>query len=217
MYYPKSQIIPNLSTNGDEFNTSGGDPYKGKYYKTSDGKFFSGANPNDKPNNQLFQKTPSNLTLNSITTPVPKSQDKFLPSQESEPFSSNMYIIDSGYYKSKPELWDRKDAPRPPRYSKPLPTSKDYENGYFDRFYVRKSNEYKYIEVSNKEYQLFLEKTKEVQYNLYFPFKMLWKLKGNKTEVYEVNKKTVIEKENKLKLPGLLNYFKKRFNKYWVE
>ena len=48
-YYPKSQITPNLFTNGDEFvylhneNIS----YTGFYYKTSAGKFYTGKNPSN--------------------------------------------------------------------------------------------------------------------------------------------------------------------------
>lgn len=217
MYYPKSQITPNLTTNGGEFLTPDGKPYNGKYFKTSDGKFYSGANTNDKPNIQLTQKTINNQSLNSIESPSPRNQDKFVPLRGSEPVDSNMYLIDSGYYKANPELWNRKAAPRPPKQSYSLPTEEEYENGSFNRFYVRKSNEYRYIEVSLKEYKLFEEQSPIVQFNLYSPIKILWRLKGDKTEVYQVNKTTVLNKERIMVLPGFSNSFRKRFDKYWVE
>ena len=47
-YYPLSQIQTDLFTNGNEYiikNDSS--PYKGPYYKTSDGKFYSGKVPNN--------------------------------------------------------------------------------------------------------------------------------------------------------------------------
>jgi hypothetical protein len=43
MYYPKSEITPNLTTTGNEFILVGtGEYYKGPYYATSDGKFYTG-------------------------------------------------------------------------------------------------------------------------------------------------------------------------------
>ena len=53
MYYPKSQITPDLYTNGNEFQTSDGE-YVGYYYLTSDGKRYTGRNPNDRPNTLLL-------------------------------------------------------------------------------------------------------------------------------------------------------------------
>ena len=55
MYYPKSQITPNLYTNGNEFvyaNTK--EPYSGYYFKTSTGKYFTGRNQDDRPNVELI-------------------------------------------------------------------------------------------------------------------------------------------------------------------
>ena len=49
MYYPKSQIITNLYTNGDKyaFQSTPNTPYTGYYYVVSTGEIFSGRNPND--------------------------------------------------------------------------------------------------------------------------------------------------------------------------
>ena len=48
MYYPKSQITTNLSTNGKEFQIVGkSEYYIGSYFKTSDGKFYTGKTPQD--------------------------------------------------------------------------------------------------------------------------------------------------------------------------
>ena len=55
MYYPKSQIKPNLYTNGGEFayaNTN--QEYIGYYFKTSTGKYFTGRNQDDRPNDELL-------------------------------------------------------------------------------------------------------------------------------------------------------------------
>ena len=58
MYYPKSQITTNLSTNGKEFQIVGkSEYYIGSYFKTSDGKFYTGKTPQDGVN-MLLTKNP---------------------------------------------------------------------------------------------------------------------------------------------------------------
>ena len=56
MYYPLSQITTDLYTSQEEFLVQATNlPYKGKYYSTSDGKFFSGASPQDGENIPLIR------------------------------------------------------------------------------------------------------------------------------------------------------------------
>ena len=48
MYFPKSQIKPNLYTNGEELvYKSNLQNYIGYYFETSRGKFYTGANPSN--------------------------------------------------------------------------------------------------------------------------------------------------------------------------
>ena len=57
MYFPKSQITSNLYTNGEELvYVSNNTNYKGSYFKTSTGEYYSGASPQDKPNLSLKNK-----------------------------------------------------------------------------------------------------------------------------------------------------------------
>jgi len=44
-YYPKSQIKTNQYSNGTLFVLTSGVVYTGYYYQTSDGRYFSGKNP----------------------------------------------------------------------------------------------------------------------------------------------------------------------------
>ena len=56
-YYPPSQIKTNLYTGGAEFVVEKSkQEYIGYYYALSDGTFYSGKNPNNKPNNLLKEK-----------------------------------------------------------------------------------------------------------------------------------------------------------------
>ena len=58
MYFPKSQIKTNLSTNGGEFMyASNGEEYIGKYYSTSTGKFYTGASPQSGQNAEIIKLT----------------------------------------------------------------------------------------------------------------------------------------------------------------
>ena len=58
MYYPLSQITTDLYTSQEEFLVQSTNlPYKGKYYSTSDGKFFTGATPQDGSNFRLIRNT----------------------------------------------------------------------------------------------------------------------------------------------------------------
>jgi len=63
MYYPKSQIQENLSSNGDLSYKSSGTPYYGFYYRVSTGKYFTGKTPQDGPNEELIPSPDSPTVL----------------------------------------------------------------------------------------------------------------------------------------------------------
>jgi hypothetical protein len=65
MYFPLSQITPNLYTNGGEFVIiSSQEDYKGYYFKTSTGKYYTGRNSSDLPNIEITLKSSYNETSN---------------------------------------------------------------------------------------------------------------------------------------------------------
>jgi hypothetical protein len=54
-YIPKNKIQTNLYTNGNEFiYLSDKQPYTGFYYKLYNGKYFTGASPNEKPSLEII-------------------------------------------------------------------------------------------------------------------------------------------------------------------
>jgi hypothetical protein len=63
MYYPKSQIQENLSSNGELIYKFSREPYYGFYYKISSGKYFTGKTSQDGPNEELTIKINSNSLL----------------------------------------------------------------------------------------------------------------------------------------------------------
>lgn len=198
MYFPKSQIKENLYTSGGEFVLArSGKEYIGKYFSTSTGKFYTGKNTQDKPNNELRK------TLFSTNDDV---------NLEAEP--TNYYVYDTSYYKAK-NISSQGKGPRSPIQSIPEPTEKDYKNGSFFRYFVKKTNESQFIEIDKKEYTNFSQKNPIVIWNLYTPIKLNWQLEGKREEVYLANKNIVSILEKKHQLYGFSLFFRGKFGKYF--
>jgi hypothetical protein len=215
MYYPKHQIVEDLHTNGGEFKPiNSNENYTGSYYATSDNEYYTGKNPEDGPNVRLILLSPGTSPINNITGSYKNNNTSFIMDPESEPVGEHMYIEDIDYYKAR-NLEDRGDAPRPPKKSINIPTEKDYNEGVFYRFFVKKGNEGQFIEVSLDEYNLFNNQDSSVDYNLYIPIKIIWNLKGKEEEVYTSNKATVSLLEQRNQLFGFTLFFKGKFSKYW--
>jgi hypothetical protein len=84
MYYPLSQITSNLNTNGGEFAYADTEQeYKGYYWTTSSGKYYTGKTPQDTPTQELIKLSfkgdigealldapPPELTINNFVTKV---------------------------------------------------------------------------------------------------------------------------------------------------
>lgn len=201
MYFPKSQIKENQYTNGGEFElASTNENYVGAYFSTSKGDFFTGKNTNDKPNNKLVRTS----TKISVTE-----------SPLSEPIPENYYVIDESYYNAR-QINTRGSAPRKPKQSINTPTDKDYQNGFFILHFAKKTNENQFIEISKEEYKLLKSNANEIQHQLYIPIKVKWALTGNREDVYKSNQTTISNLENKNQAFGFSNYFRKKFDKFWL-
>ena len=199
MYYPKSQIIENLYANpGELFDPSTGEEYIGPYFQTSDNEFFTGKNPQDLPNNLI---TPNAPTEKSI---------------DSEPLPESYYIINDAYYASKGRNINTK-SPQPPKSSNSLPTKANYQLGEFQRYFLLKNNENTYIEVNNKEYQLFKSKNNMVQWDYYYPISINWNLTGKLEDVFNTNRNIVDLVEYRNRIFGFVNYFKGKFSQYYLD
>jgi len=200
MYYPKSQIKTDLYTNGEEFVTSSdGVAYQGNYFSTSDGLYFTGKNPNDKPNFPLI--------LNQSPTPSP-SRDS----------------IDGYYYYNYPigyslalssDITNTSIPPSLPTQTIILPTEEEYKITEYQRYFVKKANEIIYIEISQEEYKRYIDQDPNVSYQLYIPFTLPWVISGNRNDVYNVNKKTVERIQSNNSLQGFKSYFKNRYDQYF--
>jgi hypothetical protein len=212
MYYPKSQIKTNLYTNGGEYILSTtNQPYKGYYYEISTGKKYSGKFPKDTLDILLLS------TSDKETTSPP----------------GNAFINDNGeieYSDVLPlnEIILNIEPPIPtnkslfinrslPIFNPTLPTEQDKQNGQFVRYFCKKTNENKYLEIDKDTYQKLQLQDPKIAWDLYNPSQIIWQIKGDKTQVYSTNKGSTAIIEQQRKWYGFTQWFQDKFLKYYLE
>jgi hypothetical protein len=204
MYYPKSQITPNLYTNGNEFVLSTTqEVYSGFYYKVSTGKFYTGRNQDDKPNVELLPL----ITSQTISTPT------------QENFQSN-YITTTSIFDANNETYLNIKSQQPtskfiPTYLPETPTQQDYQVGEFRRYFCKKTNQIQYIEINQEQFDQLVAKDPQIEFSLYLPFFINWQLTGNEQQVARINKNSVDLISFQQKLPNLNQYLRFDYTKYY--
>jgi hypothetical protein len=203
MYYPKSQITPNLYTNGGEFvyiNTK--EAYSGYYFKVSTGKYLTGRNQDDKPNLELIPFSFDGISLDNIPQNLPSSTTYTLLNETSE------IVYEYNSLKTSPPQYL-------PFYSPTTPTQLNYQAGEFRRYFCKKTNEYQYIEVNQDQFTKLTVKDSQILWQLYQPFFIDWQLTGDKQKVAQVNKNATELVIFRNKFFGLNEYLKLDFLKYY--
>lgn len=194
-FYPKSQIKQNLYTNGGEYILSTTkEEYKGYYYEISSGKRYTGKSPNDAPN----------ILLEPIISPSGIPNTNTTPTITTDTF--NVYSV---LNKPLPERTI-------PQYQQTIPTQKDQQLGVFSRYFCKKTNEIKYIEINQTTFSQLQSKSPQIAWDLYQPVSTLWYIKGEREKVYTTNKSLIKLIEDNQKWPGFTQYFKEDFSKYFV-
>ena len=215
MYYPKSQIVTNLYTNGQEYSIlSTNENYIGNYWKTSDGKFFTGKTPEDKNIQELYE-------IKNQLEPVSLSN----PTSTVAIFSKNADpILNVELYDGKTVLDYTKlkniDINNPPSFLLPVsfnpqPTQDDYALGEFTRYFCKKTNELRYIEINKDTYEKLIGQDPTYLWQLYTPFKYQWIISGNKETVYKTNEQVTKYMTNKFKLSAFNKFLKENYLKFW--
>ena len=166
-YIPQSKINI-LQTTGTEFVVeSTNRAYQGSYIEYSDGSFFAGSNP-ENPGERLIRKKNINNSFG---------------------ISNN----NRKYRNLKKTIYNNlsKVIPIPP--SKPIPTNNDYKNGYFTRYFCKRTNEkINYFEIDKNTYISIFNKDPKYDYNLYVVGELKWTIiKPNSTSVETINKNTL--------------------------
>lgn len=203
MYYPQSQIQCNLFSNGELIVKNTQKVYTGYYWSTSTGKFYAGKSPTVESQPELLK--PSNTSINRDLEPT---YDKKFDAIFYSSYDTVKYLrLNTTINPSK--------FPQTPLYIAPKPTKKDYENAEFTRFFCKKINEAKFIEISKDTHIKLAESNPELDYQTYRPFKINWTLAGDQLKVARENKNVVLYAESKLGALGLSQYIKYNYLLYY--
>ena len=198
MYYPKSQIKSNLYTNGEEYiNSITNITYRGYYYELSNGKSYTGKTPEDGPNILLVLP---NITTNPYN-------------ENLNPPIGEITLIEDYEYQPNLEIISRL-LPTP---SLTLPTTQEQQLGAFTRYFSKKNNELKYMEINKETYTQLKAKDPKIAWDLYSAQLISWQIKGIKETVYKANKSSATLIEQNQKWHGFPQYFKDQFSKYYLE
>jgi hypothetical protein len=199
MYYPKSQIKSNLYTNGGEYILSTTkEDYKGYYYEVSSGQKFTGKSPQDGTNIRL-------ILLNPQITPIQDIANKGLTYVETQD------EISGGSYNINPPLRTL------PQSNPTFPTQQEQNLGVFTRYFCKKNNELKYMEIDKLTYNQLTLHDQKIAWDLYTAISTLWYIKGEKEKIYKANKGLITLIEQKQNWYGFTQWFQDKFLKYYLE
>ena len=217
-YYPKSQIITNLYTDGGEFILSTtGENYIGDYYSTSNGVSYTGKNPKDGESIPILR--PSLFTSNENIT-----SDASTPGSDiivlSTNINPNVDIGDNNYklvedYLKLP-ISSKQSKRKIPQNFYPQPTESDYQFKEFQRYFCKKNNELIYIEINAETYRKLSSNNSNIASEMYTPFQITWTISGEERKVFNINKRVVSTFErNNRSLYGFSAYFKNNFTQFF--
>jgi hypothetical protein len=201
-YYPKSQIRTNLYAEpGVLLVESSNIPYVGYYWANSKGEYWSGKTPQDLPNIRLIEVfDPENEeilpSINTFNVSIVVNTD---PSYNS---IKNIVLGSPNNYQAVPS------------YSPTLPTPQDYQNGEFQRYFCKKTNEIKYIEINKEQFDKLVAQDPQIEFSLYQPFTITWIISGDKDTVAKTNRNIVELASFRQKLPRLADYLRFDYTKY---
>jgi hypothetical protein len=242
MYLPKNLITTDLYTNGDQFVDNDGNSYKGYYFSTKFGTYYKGKNPNDisfgvdfrqkeiYPTQLTSQDNPSPYPVNTIIniTDFDSKRNAKKPIQGG--FGQEGYAASGELYGTNPSYlsegmddaatylgngYGNGSTEYSPITVENFPTLKDYENGYFTRYFCVKVNEDLYYEIYKQTYDDIFSKNPEWDNNLYIPFKVLWYLKGDMIKTETINRELVQLAEQNLQRNGFSTFLKEEYLKYF--
>jgi hypothetical protein len=200
-YYPKSQIKPNLYTGGNEFTTelnqsNSPKPYIGYYYQVSNGSFYTGKTPQDGLNTPLYP----------IQTQAFDEAGDFQSDNTSA--IRYYYFLDTTYSGLQNVNLDALRAL--PQSNPTFPTDQDIDLGVYTRYFCKKNNELKYMEIDKTTFEKLNSKSKDIAWDLYTPVSTLWYISGDSGS-YRANKGLISLIEKNQKWYGFTQWFKERF------
>jgi hypothetical protein len=199
MYYPKSKIISDQFTNGEELvYKSNGIFYTGYYHILANNTVYTGKNPNDGiPELLVYPKesSPRLEDIESINNPL---------TDQSQTGNFTFDITGTEYdnIRKKRNITPPTNSLLEPKPSLPLI---NYPSCI--RYFVKRINNNIFIEVNKSTYDSIASKDKKWNWAIYIPFELPWTTGGNtKEQIYQINRNIVLLTEQRLKLYGFSNY-----------
>ena len=199
MYFPKTQLTTNLYSEGSLLFESTKLPYTGYYFEVSDGRCFTGKEPNDGLNLPLIKPQEEIVDL--------EYEDTYNPDQQYIP--ADFRFSDSNFTYSILTKKPKEYTPYSPIPYTPKLTNIDIANGEFRRYFVKKSHEDIYTEINRAGFVL-ADTSK-----LYFNFSLNWVIRGIPEEVIRQNAAQVLLKERDFKIKGLGKFLKGNYLRFY--
>jgi hypothetical protein len=198
MYVPKTKIIPNQYTAGDELiYRKGGGIYQGYYHILANGTVYSGKTPNDGLPVELLFISQNNQKLK-------QAEPGYLMSPTS------MFKV-YGFGGSK-LTYDRVRLPQTRQYPfttllEPVYTISTAGYPSFIRYFVKRTNNILFIEIDQTQYSKIAGQDNKYNWPAYTPFEITWTTGGySRDRIKEINRNMVLLTEQRLKLTGFSNY-----------
>lgn len=197
--------------------------YVGYYHSLYTGEFFTGKTQNDVNVRKLVPITPPDDN-------TPEGPDDLPPNLTPDLNKIALFLDDPDPIVDE-DIWNQGDIvrylelknknplddnPRElPSQEFPKPTEKDYELGVFTRYFVKKINELKYVELSKKTYDKIQKKNPNYVWELYTGFKLQWTITGPESQVAITNRNQVLIAEQRLKSLGVGEFLRHDYLKFY--
>jgi len=198
MYFPKSKIIPDQYTNGNDLVYKDNNQYyQGYYHILASGKIYSGKNTTDgTPRELIFVQNSAN-TVDSeleIYTPSPTSTFALYDFETSKLYYDSVRLKNGIDYPATSLI--------EPYYVIPTPK---YPS--FIRYFVKRVNSNSYIEIDQTQYQKIISRDNKYNWASYLAFELPWTTGADSRQnIFTTNKNIVLLTEERLKLYGFSQY-----------
>ena len=178
VYYPKSQIMTGLYTEGLEWMTDNGLENIGPYHTYADGNVYSG----------------SEFNISTSKNLVPYKETFANPGKDNFRYRQLTTIQVDKYVE--------------PKYYLHKLISDEIQQGWFIRYFVQKRNDRTMTtikEVDKKQYdRVSFSNAEVINGNLYKKLDVRWKISGTDTEIKNINRIKVLSANSDM--PGLIGY-----------
>tara|TARA_R100001015_G_C4609712_1_gene164993 strand:+ start:331 stop:993 length:663 start_codon:yes stop_codon:yes gene_type:complete len=217
MYIPKNRILTNQYTSDNKLMVKETQEfYRGYYYKTFEGKYFTGKTPNDLPNVELVEVENVEVTYKpeQIQNEIAFGDFPTIFDEIDTPGYDEGMVVDYARLQGINLLQSTRTII--PTQAYPTPGIDDYELGQFTRYFAIKVNQDIYLELNNEVYGKLKKQDAGYLWQPYQCFKIQWTITGIEEEVRNTNSNIVLIQERKMKRQGFGRFLKFNFTKFYL-